>query len=219
MNMNKRINIGERFGRWTVIAQARSDQRSHKKWLCRCDCGTKKVVYQYNLNSHASCSCGCLKDELTIMRSTIHGYGTRQGRSPEYRVWIEIRQRCENKDNKHYKNYGGRGIKVCESWRRSFTIFLSYLQNTIGLRPSPDHSIDRIDNNGNYEPWNVRWATYKEQSRNTRRTIKINGMSLIDFAKKHDIEYGTIRSRYHHGDRGEKLVRLVESKYVKEKKQ
>lgn len=126
-----------------------------------------------------------------------------QGILPKYNSWNNILQRCENKNNKAYKNYGGRGIKVCKRWHK----FKNFLAD-MGLKPSPEHTLERIDNNGNYEPKNCKWATQKEQNRNMRRTIKINGLYLKDFANKNNLKYTTAWCRYHRaGDRGKRLSR------------
>lgn len=190
-----KIEVGNRFDRWIVIVRAPYGSNHQAKWLCRCDCGTEKVVFQNSLVRGLSRSCGCLHKEMTIQRSTIHGHTTHQGASPEYHAWHHMIQRCENKNNKQYRNYGGRKIAVYAPWH-NFVNFLSYLQSTIGLRPSLQRSIDRINVNGNYEPENIRWATAKQQALNKRATIKIDGIPLIELAKQHGLEYETVRLRY-----------------------
>ncbi len=124
-----------------------------------------------------------------------HGHAFRGGLTPEYRSWKRIIVRCENKNTKDFPDYGGRGIKVCDRWRHSFENFLA----DMGLKPSPRHSIDRIDNNGHYQPDNCRWATPKEQSRNARRNhlVTFQGQTLCvsELAEKTGIRYHTLRSR------------------------
>lgn len=163
--MGRKIDLtGQRFGRWTVVSQADS-KNGDTVWNCVCECDKKKVVVGYTLTKGKSLSCGCLRKELASDRVSIHGYcGT-----PEYVVWLHIIARCENENSKDFHNYGGRGIKMCEEWRSSFETFLA----DMGERPSPEHSIDRIDVNGNYEPLNCRWATQEVQSRN-KRVYKTN---------------------------------------------
>jgi hypothetical protein len=129
-----------------------------------------------------------------------HGHKTNAQISPEYRVWTSMIQRCTNPARGRYSRYGGRGITVCEPWRDSFEAFLA----DMGKRPSADHSLDRIDNDGNYEPGNCRWATRSEQARNTCRvrTLEIDGVSrpMVEWAELAGISYWTYRQRI---DRGE----------------
>lgn len=135
----------------------------HYLWLCRCDCGVYVIVFTLSLKRGATTSCGCRKAEVTSSRSKTHG----MSHSPEYGIWSGMLQRCFNRNDHAWHDYGGRGITVYEGWlgKGGFAAWLDYM----GPRPSPLHEIDRIDNNGNYEPGNVRWATTKQQSRNTRR--------------------------------------------------
>lgn len=159
---------GDKFGRLTLLSQAVSGIGNRTRWLCRCECGMEKIIRQSTLRNGATRSCGCLSAEMTRRRSVIHGHSQR---TPEYNVWSSMIQRCENENSEYYEYYGGRGIAVCSSWH-TFVNFLSYLKATIGLRPSSDHSIDRINNDGNYEPGNVRWSTIQEQNINRRSWIK-----------------------------------------------
>jgi hypothetical protein len=149
------VSVGTVFGRLTVLSEAPAS-RWGPRVLCRCTCGTQHVVATASLRTGLSTSCGCLWRE-TI---TKHGMWAR----PEYKVWAAMIQRCHNPRVKPYANYGGRGIQVCDRWRRSFVAFL----RDVGRRPSPDLTLDRIDNDGNYEPGNVRWATWTEQAHNKR---------------------------------------------------
>lgn len=162
--INRKIVLsGKRFGRLVVIKQ---DEGKHHKphWLCRCDCGVEIIVSGSHLRGGITQSCGCLRSEVLIERSTKHGgYGT-----PEYNSWCAMIQRCTNPKKIDYENYGGRGITICERWRDNFEYFLS----DMGYRPGPEYSIDRIDVNGNYEPLNCRWATAKEQRANQRPRVK-----------------------------------------------
>jgi hypothetical protein len=130
-------------------------------WLCVCDCGTLKQIPRGSLTSGGSRSCGCLRRQLHLRRSFRHGGSKEGARWPEYLIFRGAMARCRNKKNSHFKHYGGRGIKFLF---RDFNQFI----NEVGMRPSPKHSIDRINNDGNYEPGNVRWATAKEQIDNRR---------------------------------------------------
>ena len=160
---NSRIRFmpGARFGRLTVVEELPKLPHSrHRRFLMRCDCGNERSVWGTNLSNGDVRSCGCLARQAAAARSWRHG-GTG---TPEYHAWCSMRQRCFNPKNPGYHLYGGRGITVCERWRASFTAFLA----DVGPRPSSIHSIDRIDNDGHYEPGNVRWTTADVQARNQR---------------------------------------------------
>jgi hypothetical protein len=156
--MSASIVPGRRFGRWTVIVAGGPTS----KWGCKCDCGTVRSVYAPDLRAGKSKSCGCLRNEITAARSYRHGYALGRRRTPEYQAWHDMKRRCENPQHNRYADWGGRGIGV------RFQNFGQFL-NDVGPRPSPQHSIDRIDNDGDYAPGNVRWATSSEQRRNQRK--------------------------------------------------
>jgi hypothetical protein len=162
---------GKQFGRWTVIRLADRDQWRRLSWLCQCACGTKRVVRADVLTRGVGMSCGCLQREMTTKRLTRHGEAgnARKGvpASFEYKCWAGLRARCRSPRHAQYQDYGGRGISVCERWWESFANFLA----DMGRRPSPDLSIDRIDNDGNYEPANCRWATTTAQNGNRRGVL------------------------------------------------
>lgn len=184
---------GKTFGRLTVTSFA-GMRGWQSLWKCRCECGTEKVILGRSLNYGATNSCGCLHKE-TISRTRLKHSAL--FRSPTYRCWDHMIQRCTNPNNSNYHYYGGRGVSVCERWL-SFDDFVS----DMGERPSMLYSLDRFpDQNGNYEPGNVRWATDAEQSRNTRRNhlITINGETkcLTDWAKQFCVSPMLISARIH----------------------
>lgn len=185
---------GQRFSRLTVIERSPVNQGgrpSKYSWLCQCDCGTLLSVYHYSLTHGNSRSCGCLKNERIKALRLKHGLSE----TVEYRIWEGIRNRCLNPNNHAYAAYGGRGITLCERWDQ----FEHFLED-VGKRPSPLHSIDRYpNNNGNYEPGNVRWATSREQN-NNRRDIRMvtyqnRTQSVCDWARELGINTKTLRHR------------------------
>lgn len=156
------MNLGERFTHMTVIGPA----GGMGKVACRCDCGAEKFVRMADLRRQRTRACGRCRytTGMTVTAKGTHGEGG-QRYSKEYTAWKAMIQRCTDPKFIHYANYGGRGISVCERWS-TFDTFLS----DMGRKPTPGHSLDRIDVDGPYEPINCRWATRKEQNRNTRRT-------------------------------------------------
>ena len=153
---------GSKFSRWLVLNRAPNDNRGRTHWHCVCDCGVERIVAGTHLRGGNSKSCGCYH----IEKITKHGYcstANMGGSSPVYRSWIGAKSRCSNPKHANYKDYGGRGITMCEEWRKDFSAFY----RDMGPRPE-GCSLHRVNNDGNYEPGNCRWATPKEQSQNTR---------------------------------------------------
>lgn len=152
------IFVGARFGRLEVVGE-RTIGGGPSNVVARCDCGVERSYQVSNLGK-TTFSCGCLSREQTSTRSQTHCLS----KTVEYQIWSGIVKRCTNPKFEAWHNYGGRGIRICDEWRYDFVAFLDH----VGRRPGPEFSIDRIDNDGNYEPGNVRWATAAEQRANQR---------------------------------------------------
>lgn len=186
---------GRRFGLLVVVGLAPRTKRM-LLWRVRCDCGTAKVVYGCHLRSGATKSCGCILKTNPGARR--HGHWTGRRATSEHGTWNAMLQRCSNPKAEHYDRYGGRGITVCERW----LVFENFLAD-MGMRPSASHSIDRRNNDGNYEPDNCHWATKKQQMRNTASTrlLTHDGKTqpLCAWAEQFGVLSASIASRLERG--------------------
>ena len=165
--------IGRRFGLLTVVTSVYTTTGA-PAWECKCDCGGVSVVTSGRLTSGNTKSCGCRKRAVLGESTTKHGHSRKAGLTRTYRIWRGMKTRCENTKSAVYARYGGRGITVCERWQR-------YENFVADMGECPDGlTLDRIDNNGGYEPGNCRWASYKDQSRNqrTNRNITWKGRTM-----------------------------------------
>lgn len=183
---------GKSFGKWTVL---RRDNSIRCGWLCRCECGKEKVVMSCNLTSGKSLSCGCIRTAMIEERSYRHGASRRHAKTAEYIAWLAMLRRCSESASEDEKRwYRDRGIRVCERWLISFENFL----DDMGKKPIGT-SIDRIDNNGNYEPGNCRWATSEQQANNksSSRLIEFDGetLTLSQWARKLGIAPSAMHER------------------------
>jgi hypothetical protein len=185
---------GQRIGRLIVssVYQHRMVGRTNRKfYLCHCDCGAETWVGTPGLRSQMTKSCGCLQREKQATGNTKHGLR----HLPEYNVWAGMLQRCYYEKHVQFKNYGGRGIVVCDVWRTDFNAF--YLD--MGPRPSSLHTLDRIDNGGNYSKQNCRWVTMKEQARNTRQNVFVEwrgeSKTVAEWSEITGLSYGLLKDR------------------------
>ena len=164
---------GERFGRWTVTGEPTWYDDTHRAVPCRCDCGTERTVLVQALRrKDRDCpSCGCWRREQSSAQAkqqwTTHGRAAHGHSDPLYRLWLRIKKRCHDPKAHNYRWYGARGISVWEPWRHDAGAFITYIEQNLGPRPE-GMSLDRRNNDGNYEPGNLRWATQLEQVRNRR---------------------------------------------------
>lgn len=186
--MAKPINIvGQKFGKLTVLKYV-----GKSKWLCKCDCGKETIVGTYHLKSGNTKSCGCLNIQKIIERNTKHNLG----HTRIYQTWKSIKRRCYGKNTVAYKNYGARGITVCQEWLSDFNNFYNW---AISNGYQDDLSIDRIDVNKGYSPDNCHWATDIEQANNTRRnhliTYNDKTQTLAQWAREYNIAYNNLQNR------------------------
>lgn len=204
--MGKFIDLtGLTFNRWTVIKFIGKVGTSNNNfWECKCLCGTIRILNGSAVKCGITKSCGCLQHGHS--RGSHNMYNT-----PEYCVWCDMKARCYNPKANQYKDYGGRGIKVCDRWL-GMDGFINFFTN-MGSRPSSEHSLDKINNNGNYEKSNCRWATEEQQKRNVERNVWIeyNGERMIahDWAIRLQVRPNMFRKALNRGYTFEKLVEHI----------
>jgi hypothetical protein len=194
----------------------RGFSKEHKSlWLCKCNCGNETVVAGATLKRGNTKSCGCLQIEfISNLGKKGKSHGMSHGHLVYY-TWTRIKDRCYNKRGKDYEHYGGRGVRVCKRW-----LTFENFYKDMGDIPSCGHSIDRVDNNGDYRPENCRWATIKEQANNKRnnRVITYRGekKTIAQWSEKLGVKYGTLFSRLNRGLSFEESI--SEKKYGNSKK-
>lgn len=182
---------GQTFGNLYVVKRIENTATNKAQWQCECLCGNIIPVITSHLKSGHTKSCGCLKRDLCIERHLTHGMSD----TPEYNIWLRIIQRCTNPNNQDFKDYGGRGITICDKWRYDFMAFF----NHTGKRPSIKHSIDRINNNSGYKPNNVQWSLPQKQANNKRNNhniiIHYCTMTMSQWAKFVGMDNATLWNR------------------------
>lgn len=201
--MNVEEFIGKKFGRLTVLEVAEWKNKYKPLMRCRCDCGKEAVVLLYNLKNGHTKSCGCYKLERDIEYHTKHG----QRHTRLYNVWCRMIRRTNKPQDKKYRFYGGRGIKICDEWRDFSNFYKWAIESGYKEETLPNGknkwTIDRIDTNGNYEPSNCRWITIQEQQNNRISNVyyTYNGetMTLANLARKYNVNYKSLWSKLHRG--------------------
>lgn len=197
--MGRRVDLtGKKYTRLYVVCEKGRNKHGNVLWLCKCDCGNELLVSTNSLNTHNTRSCGCIfKEYITSSKKNKrHGYtGTRL-----YTIWRDMKLRCTNDKQVGYKNYGGRGIKVCDEWLNNFVIFKDWAMNN-GYNDRL--TLDRINVDGDYEPSNCRWVTMKEQSNHKRnnRRIKYKGEThtISEWSELYNVSYHLIWNRLKRG--------------------
>ena len=210
--MKDKTKIGDKIGRLTIKALPKHDPYKPQLAVCDCECGNTTTANLASIRFGNTLSCGCIRRETAAARKLKHGYAAGGRKTSEYQIWKSMKQRCGNPKNAAYKNYGGRGIKVC---RRGISSFENFLKD-MGRRPSANHSIDRINNNLGYSPSNCRWVTSRENCNNKRNclmlTFKGETMSASDWAMRLGLNPETFRDRFSYGWPLEKIFSPTKNK-------
>lgn len=206
---------GARFGRLTVLFRDNAD-RQNVRWMCLCDCGNKKSIRGDHLKRGETTSCGCYSREVASKRE--RGKTQRRYRSPEYNAWYHMIARCENPSDSRFYRYGARGIKVCERWKGEKG-FLNFM-NDMGARPGEKYSLDRINNDGNYEPSNCKWSTVVEQANNKSKNILVSykgeTKTLGNWTRELGLNYKNVWERmYRYGWCFEKAIKFEKRETVR----
>ena len=198
--------IGSQFHKLTVLSEAGINRHQKRMFVCRCECGNQRIVIAAHLRNGNTQSCGCWqKERAKAVGKSNRRHGDKSSR--EWKSWQAMRSRCLNPHATGYRNYGGRGISICERWAR----YEHFLED-MGRRPSPQHSLDRIDSNGNYEPGNCRWASPEQQMRNIRTNVSLTfqgkTMTVVEWAEEMKIPASRIYGRLKRGWNAEQALTL-----------
>jgi hypothetical protein len=198
MTIRKRVEVGQQFGRLTVIEPTESkvikNGQKCRQWLCRCNCGVHTIVISRSLITGNTRSCGCLQRESASVNNVKHGHSY----SSTYRAWTNMKRRCTNAKSKTWSRYGGRGICVCDAWMEKFENFLA----DMGVKP-PGLTLGRKDNNGPYTPDNCCWETRYEQQANTSRNVWVEyhgeRMILSEAVRRSGLSFNVVYDRRRRG--------------------
>lgn len=201
--MPKKNLTGQRFGKLVVISEAEpyyppNSNKRHRRWLCQCDCGKTSIAFQGGLLNGETKSCSCLRRENVGRKKNIHPCSHRL-----HSIWSGIKDRCFNPNSPEYKNYGGRGITMCDEWSNNIDGYDNFYEWAVRHGYEENLTIDRIDVNGIYEPSNCRWATFKEQQNNRTDNVYVifndKKQTIAQWAEELKINENTIRARLRHG--------------------
>lgn len=191
-----RFAVGDRIGRLVIVSDEYESRRNGRHWKCVCDCGAEVMAAQSSLSSGQNVSCGCYSREKAKLVNTIHGHNSwKEPPSSTYNSWRGAKERCTKPDHIGYSRYGGRGITMCPRWTDSFAAFLK----DMGPKPTPQHTLERMDGNKGYEPGNCCWASRQEQANNksNNRFYEYDGkrLTLREWSDLTGVTYAALYSR------------------------